>query len=62
MIILIPMGGKGSRFLEAGYTENKACLLTTDRHSGKKLPMIICAMKDLPGIQDKKNTLNDSDI
>ena len=57
MIILIPMGGKGSRFLEAGYTENKACLLTTDRHSGEKLPMIICAMKDLPGIQDKENTI-----
>ena len=57
MIILIPMGGKGSRFLEAGYTENNACLLTTDRHSGEKLPMIICAMKDLPGIQDKENTI-----
>ncbi|MDG1436743.1 MAG: hypothetical protein P8P83_03030 [Rickettsiaceae bacterium] len=31
MIILIPMGGKGTRFADAGYTINKACIPTTDR-------------------------------
>tara|TARA_B110000263_G_scaffold138228_1_gene119910 strand:- start:3331 stop:4137 length:807 start_codon:yes stop_codon:yes gene_type:complete len=57
MIILIPMGGKGTRFSQEGYKENKACILTTDRHSGKKLPMVICAMKDIPGIDDEANTI-----
>ena len=57
MIILIPMGGKGSRFVDAGYTINKASLLTTDRHSGKKLPMVLCAMKDIPGIYNPKNKI-----
>ena len=53
MIILIPMGGKGTRFVKAGYTINKASLLTTDRHTGNKLPMIVCAMKDMPNIRDR---------
>ena len=57
MIILIPMGGKGTRFSKAAYKDNKACILTTDRHSGKKLPMIICAMKDIPGIEDEANKI-----
>ena len=57
MIVLIPMGGKGSRFTDAGYTINKACIPTTDRHSGKKLPMILCAMKDIPGICNSKNKI-----
>ena len=57
MIILIPMGGKGSRFTDAGYTTNKACILTTDRHSGRKSPMILCAMKDIPGIYNPKNKI-----
>jgi len=57
MIILIPMGGKGTRFSDAGYKINKACIPTTDRHSGKKLPMVICAMKDIPGIHDPKNKI-----
>ena len=57
MIILLPMGGKGSRFVDAGYTTNKACIPTIDRHSGKKLPMVICAMKDIPGIYDTKNKI-----
>ena len=57
MIILIPMGGKGSRFAEAGYSTNKACILTTDRHSGQQLPMILCAMKDIPGIDDVNNQI-----
>ena len=57
MIVLIPMGGQGTRFYNAGYTTNKPCILTTDRHSGKKLPMILCAMKDIPNIQEKKNQI-----
>ena len=55
MIILIPMGGKGSRFSEAGYKTNKACIEMTDRHSGDTLPMVLCAMKDMPHINDPKN-------
>lgn len=57
MIVLIPMGGKGSRFTDAGYKENKACILTTDRYSGKKLPMIVCAMQDIPYIHDKNTKI-----
>jgi len=57
MIILIPMGGKGSRFTDAGYTINKACLPITDRHTGKKTPMVLCAMKDIPGIDNPKNKI-----
>lgn len=57
MIILIPMGGHGSRFTQAGYTINKACIPTTDRHSGKSLPMVVCAMQDIPGIHDKNNKI-----
>lgn len=57
MIILIPMGGHGSRFQEAGYTTSKASIPTTDRHTGKKLPMVICAMKDIPDIYNKNNKI-----
>jgi dTDP-glucose pyrophosphorylase len=57
MIILIPMGGKGERFVNAGYKLNKACIETTDRHSGTKYPMIVCAMKDIPGSDDSENTI-----
>ena len=57
MIILVPMGGKGSRFIQAGYATNKACILTTDRHTGDKLPMVVCAMKDIPGINDPANKI-----
>jgi len=57
MIILIPMGGKGSRFTEAGYKLNKACIPTTDRHTGKKLPMVICAMKYIPDIDKKESKI-----
>ena len=57
MIILIPMGGKGTRFLDAGYTTDKASIATTDRHTGKKFPMIICAMKDIPDISQESNKI-----
>ena len=57
MIILVPMGGKGIRFSDAGYTTNKACIPITDRHTGQKIPMVVCAMKDIVGIEDPKNTI-----
>lgn len=57
MIILMPMGGHGTRFQEAGYKTNKACILTTDRRTGKKLPMVVCAMKDIPDIGNPKNKI-----
>ena len=57
MIILIPMGGEGTRFKNSGYKTNKAEILITDRKSGIKIPMIIASMKDLPGIKDKENTI-----
>jgi len=57
MIILIPMGGKGTRFSDAGYTTNKACIPTTDRHTGEKRPMVVCAMNDVPGINDPDNKI-----
>ena len=57
MIILIPMGGRGTRFADAGYTTNKACILTTDLHTGEKLPMVVCAMKDVPEINNPKSQI-----
>ena len=57
MIILVPMGGKGSRFAKAGYEINKACIPTTDRHTGRTLPMVVCAMKDIPGIDNTENKI-----
>lgn len=49
MNILIPMAGEGKRFQEKGYTVSKPAILTYDRRTGKKLPMVVCATLDLPG-------------
>lgn len=57
MIILIPMGGHGSRFLEAGYTQNKACIPVTNRYTLKQEPMIVAALKDIPGSSDPNNKI-----
>ena len=57
MIILIPMGGHGSRFSEAGYTLNKASIPTTNRRTLKKEPMVVCAMDDMPGIKNSSNKI-----
>jgi len=46
--ILIPMAGVGKRFADAGYQLLKPAILTTDWRTGKKLPMVLCALKDLP--------------
>ena len=57
MIILIPMGGEGSRFKNAGYKENKTNILVTDRFTGKKTPMILAAMNDIPAITNTENKI-----
>lgn len=51
MNILIPMAGAGSRFREAGYTVSKPALPTYDKRTGRKLPMVVCATLDLPGVK-----------
>lgn len=51
MNIIIPMAGAGSRFAEAGYTTSKPAIPTTDRRTGRKLPMVVCAVLDLPGVE-----------
>ena len=50
MIVLLPMGGFGTRFRDAGYTKSKPCIPTFDRHTGVEIPMILAAMKDIPDI------------
>ncbi len=55
MIVLVPMGGKGTRFTDAGYTQNKACIPTTCFCTGQKKPMVVVAMQNFPEI-DNPNT------
>ncbi len=50
MNILIPMAGEGSRFKEEGYTASKPAIMTYDRRTGDKKPMVVCATMDLPGV------------
>ena len=57
MIILMPMGGLGTRFSSKGYQLNKAEILTTFRKTVEKLPMVICALKDIPGSDTLKNKI-----
>lgn len=58
MNIVIPMAGAGSRFSEAGYTVSKPAIPTYDKRTGKKLPMVVCATLDLPGVaQDGENVI-----
>ncbi len=51
MNILIPMAGEGKRFQDAGYKISKPALPTYDKRTGKKLPMVVCATLDLPGLK-----------
>ena len=53
MNIVIPMAGAGQRFADAGYTTSKPAIKTTDRRTGKKLPMVVCATEDLPGVENE---------
>ena len=50
MNIVVPMAGAGQRFADAGYKIHKPAIPTIDRHSGRQLPMVVCATKDLPGV------------
>lgn len=51
MKIIIPMAGAGKRFSEAGYTVHKPVIMTTYWKTGEKMPMVVCATKDLPGVE-----------
>ncbi len=51
MKILIPMAGAGTRFANAGYKVHKPAIKTYDRHTGQLLPMAVCAVRDLPGVE-----------
>lgn len=51
MNIIIPMAGAGKRFSESGYTIPKPALPTIDRRTGRELPMVVCAVLDLPGVE-----------
>lgn len=53
MKILLPMAGEGKRFQDAGYTANKAVLPMIYRKTGGKCPMVVCSVKDLPGIEER---------
>lgn len=52
MNIIIPMAGAGKRFSDAGYSTHKPAIPTTYRNTGTDLPMVVCAVKDLPGINE----------
>ncbi|MBQ9239328.1 MAG: hypothetical protein IJ191_08480 [Treponema sp.] len=58
MNIIIPMAGAGKRFSDEGYKISKPAIPTIDRKSGKELPMVICAVSDLPGVdKDGSNVI-----
>ena len=50
--VLIAMAGLGSRFTESGYALSKPVIPTTDRRTGRKVPMVVAAALDLPEIRD----------
>lgn len=45
------MAGEGRRFLDEGYQVHKPAVMTVDRHTGREMPMVVCAVKDLPGVE-----------
>ena len=57
MIVLMPIGGKSSRFKNAGYKINKSIMPVTDRFTGKKILMTLAALKDIPWLQKKSTQL-----
>lgn len=64
MNILLPNAGHGSRFRDAKnadgtpkYTLRKPELPLTDRFTGNKIPMVIAAVKDLPGSENPANSV-----
>lgn len=52
-VILIPMAGEGSRFQKGGYTTSKPMIPVTDRRTGEKVPMVVAASLDVPGVFDE---------
>lgn len=52
MQIIIPMAGEGKRFAESGYKISKPAIPTIDRRTGHLLPMVVCAVLDLPGMAE----------
>ena len=58
MNIIVPMAGAGQRFADEGYKISKPAIPTIDRRTGKELPMVVCATKDLPGVdEDGRNVI-----
>ena len=57
MINLIPMGGRSSRFFNAGYKVNKVNLPVTCFDSGKTYPMALASILSIPWIKQKKSKL-----
>lgn len=53
MINLIPMGGKSSRFFDAGYKVNKVMLPVTSFNDGKRYPMALASLLSIPWINNK---------
>jgi len=51
MNIIMPMAGAGQRFADAGYKIHKPAIPTIDYRTGRKLPMVVCAVMDLPGVE-----------
>ncbi len=50
--ILIPMAGEGKRFADEGYSLSKPAIPTTSHLTGEKLPMVVCAVKDVPFVRE----------
>ena len=55
MNYLLPMAGKGERFLAGGYTLPKPLLPIVDYHTGNEVPMVLAAAKDFPNISATSN-------
>lgn len=45
------MAGAGKRFAEAGYPIHKPMIEVTDWRTGERVPMVVGATKDLPGVE-----------
>lgn len=53
MNIIIPMAGEGKRFSDEGYKVPKPAIPMVDRRTGRELPMVACAVLDLPGVEEE---------
>ncbi|NLG03823.1 MAG: nucleotidyltransferase, partial [Clostridia bacterium] len=55
--IILPMAGAGKRFSDAGYRLSKPALPVYDRRTKSMLPMVVCAVKDLPFLEKDGDNL-----